>query len=207
MESNPNRSGWSESAAGFTDRSNGPGDVPAEESPDLTDSPIDGLQLDTIYEMLGNRRRRLILYYLTNSPSHLADVGTLTTQVAAWENGIPMSKVTTKQRKRTYNTFQQSHLPRLEEEGFITHDTDAGRVKLTVDPRQLSVFLQFLPRSGSQWFTAFLSLGTVALIALSIAWVSADLLHILPHGSVEGIITISILSLAVVQTYLLRHFL
>jgi len=207
MESYTDPSQGAGSVSGYIRNKVGDQSEIAKESPDLTDSPIDGVSLDTIYEMLSNRRRRLILYYLTNSPDHRAEVGYLATQVAAWENDMPVSEVTTTERKRTYNTFQQSHLPRLQEEGFITHDEENSLVTLTVDPKQLSVFLQFLPRSGSQWFTGFLSLGTVSLIALSIAWVSVNVFHALPHGSLHGIITIAIIVLAVVQTYLIRHFL
>ena len=176
-------------------------------SPDLTESPIDGLQLDTVYDLLSNRRRRLILHFLTRSSTQTAPIGALATQIAAWENEKPLTEVTTAERKRAYNTLQQSHLPRLRSAGIVDLDADDGTVSLEIDPGQLDVFLSFLPRSGSRGFTTLIVLGVVAWFGLTATWVTVHVLHLASPGSMLLAVPLAILLFAAIQFYLVRYFL
>lgn len=176
-------------------------------SPDRTESPIEGLELDLVYDLLRNRRRRLILHFLTRSSTHTAPIGALATQIAAWENGKPVADVTSAERKRTYNTLQQSHLPRLQSAGIVDLDADAGTVSLAIDSGQLDVFLTFLPRSGSRGFTTLIGLGVVAWFGLTVTWVTVHVLHLASPGSMLLTVPLAILLFAAIQFYLVRYFL
>ena len=156
---------------------------PSNTSPDSRESPISGVSLDTLYDILRNERRRLILHYLVSVPDHEAVLGTLATQIAAWENDIPYSSVTSTLRKRTYNTLQQNHLPRMDEVGLIQYDRNRGTIALDVNPQRLEIFLSFLPRSGSLWTTGFLLSGFVLWLLLAINWIMVHVLHVYKPGA------------------------
>lgn len=154
-----------------------------EESPDDRQSPIRGVPLDTVYDILRNERRRLILHYLVSVPDHEAAIGSLATQIAAWENGIPHSAVTSTLRKRTYNTLQQTHLPRMDEAGLVDYDHHRGTVVLAVKPRQVEIFLGVLPRTGSVWTTGFLLSGFVLWLLLALNWLLVHVFQVYKPGS------------------------
>lgn len=156
---------------------------PSQTSPDSRQSPISGISLDTLYDILQNERRRLVLHYLVNVPNHEAVLGTLATQIAAWENEIPFSSVTSTLRKRTYNTLQQNHLPRMDEAGLVQYDRHRGTITLEVNPQRLDVFLSFLPRSGSVWTTGFLLSGFVLWLLLALNWIMVHVLHVYKPGA------------------------
>lgn len=156
---------------------------PSKTSPDSRQSPISGVSLDTLYDILRNERRRLILHYLVNVPDHEAVLGTLATQIAAWENQIPFSSVTSTLRKRTYNTLQQNHLPRMDDAGLIQYDRNRGTITLAVNPKKLEIFLSFLPRSGTIWTTGFLLSGFVLWLLLALNWIMVHVLHVYKPGS------------------------
>jgi DNA-binding transcriptional ArsR family regulator len=86
-------------------------------------------RLDRILAILQNRRRRLILEYLREHGS--TTQGDLAKHVAAVENGVPESAVTSAQRKRVYVSLYQAHLPKLDDFGAVDFDSDRGSVERT----------------------------------------------------------------------------
>lgn len=139
--------------------------------------------LDTLYDILRNKRRRLVLHYLVSVPDNQAVLGTLATQVAAWENEIPLSAVTSTLRKRTYNTLQQTHLPKMHEADIIDYDRPRGTVTLTAHPSQLELFLHILPRTNSMWTKGFLFSGFVLWSILAANWVFVHVLNLYKPGA------------------------
>lgn len=140
-----------------------------------------------MYDVMRNRRRRLVLQYLVDAPDHRAVIGTLATQIAAWENELPVSAVTSTLRKRTYNTLQQTHLPALDDAGLLEYDHYRGTVDLTVDPRQLQLFLTVLPKAGSNWTRGFLIAGFVLWLLLATNWLAVHVFHVYKPGSTAAI--------------------
>lgn len=156
---------------------------PEAHAPKAGAGPVDNVPLDTMYDVLRNRRRRLVLHYLVETPGHRAIIGTLATQIAAWENDIPVASVTSKQRKRTYNTLQQNHLSKMDDAGVLVYDRHRGTVELTAKPRQLEVFLTALPKTGSPWTKAFLLAGFVLWLILMLNWLSVHVFHVYSPGA------------------------
>ena len=140
-------------------------------------APTD-LPLDTLYDILSNRRRRLVLHYLVNVDGHEAVVGSLATQVAAWENDIPITAVNSTLRKRAYNTLQQSHLPKMDSSDVIEYDRSRSTITLTANPNQLELFLNVLPKTQGVWTKGILFAGFVLWFVLSSNWLAAHVLHI-----------------------------
>ena len=153
-------------------------------SPEPQRGEGDGIPVETMYDVLRNKRRRLVLHYLLNSRDHEAVLGSVATQIAAWENEIPVSAVTSTLRKRTYNTLQQTHLPKLDEAGLIEYERDRGTIVLTTDPRQLELFLRALPKVNSSWTTGFLAAGFLLWLMLAANWMAVHVLHLYHPGQI-----------------------
>jgi hypothetical protein len=141
------------------------------------------LPLDTLYKILSNRRRRLVLHYLVNAQDHEAVLGSLATQVAAWENDIPVSAVDSTLRKRAYNTLQQTHLPKMDDAGVIDYNRNRGTITLTSYPGQLALFLNVLPRAPSTWTKGFILAGFVLWSVLVANWFSVHVFQFYRPGS------------------------
>lgn len=90
------------------------------------------LSTDLVFDVLKNRQRRYVLQYLRDAdgPVQLSE---LAEQVAAWENDTTVEAVTAKDRKRTYTSLYQLHLPKLDDAGVIEYDQSGGVITLNAD--------------------------------------------------------------------------
>lgn len=122
---------------------------------------------DTIFQMLGNRRRRLTISYLKQIDGQ-STVRDIAEHVAAWENGIETVEVTYKQRKRVYTSLYQSHLPKLAKAGLIDYNKDRGTVSLTDKIREVDIYLEMVDKHELTWGEFYFGLGGV-FMTLSIA--------------------------------------
>ena len=89
----------------------------------------EGLPLDVTFEILKNRRRRLILEYLEGETDPLA-IGELAEHIAAIENDIDVRQLDSQQRKRVYIGLYQCHLPKMDDAGVIEYNQTRGLVEL-----------------------------------------------------------------------------
>lgn len=173
---------------------------------DVLDSSEDSLELDGLYDILRNQRRRLVLYYLTHTHDESAKIGELAEQLAAWENQIPLNAVTSTQRKRTYNTLQQHHLPKMDERGLVEFDRARGRIRLTANERQLRVLLGIIPRMNPTRITGFLVIGALFWFVLSMNWFAVHVLNVFPRGFASPLLGVSFVVLLLAHIYLLYRF-
>lgn len=169
-----------------------------------SERPLRELQFDDMYGVLGNRRRRLVLHYLLNTEGHSAVLGTMATQIAAWENDVPVSAITSRLRKRTYNTLQQTHHPTMARAGLVEYDRNRGTVALTADPHQLRLVLAVLPRSGSRWTRGFLLAGFVLWLLLALNWAAVHVFSLYRPGSAAVLSALSLLLVFVGFVHLYR---
>jgi hypothetical protein len=156
---------------------------------------------DELFHLLRNQRRRFALHHLKRRDEPV-DVGDLATQVAAWENDVPVEEVSSRQRRRVYNAFQQTHVPRLEESGVVR--TDRREVELTDRADELDIYLEVVPGREIPWSEYYLALGVVSLAGLA-----AVGLNVGPFASVSGVavgvfVTVAFLVSASVHYYF-RH--
>lgn len=82
------------------------------------------------FSILRNQRRRIALLYMADN-SRETTVGELAEEIAAEENDVTKSEVTSSQRKPVYIGLYQTHLPKLEEAALIHYNKDKGCVNLT----------------------------------------------------------------------------
>jgi DNA-binding transcriptional ArsR family regulator len=85
-----------------------------------------GLSRDVLFDLLRNRRRRLVMRYLGEHDR--AEIGELAEHVAAVENGTDPEALSSSERKRVYVSLYQSHLPKLAEAEVIDYDKERGTV-------------------------------------------------------------------------------
>ena len=98
------------------------------------------LSLDTVFEILKNRRRRDILQYLWQHEG-TANIGELAEHIAALENDIDVSALSSSQRKRVYIGLYQCHLPKMDDAGIVAFDKHRGTVELNDAAAELTPYL------------------------------------------------------------------
>ncbi|WP_199268380.1 DUF7344 domain-containing protein [Halomarina oriensis] len=98
------------------------------------------LPLDTVFEILKNRRRRDILQYLWQHEG-TANIGELAEHIAALENDIEVSALSSSQRKRVYIGLYQCHLPKMDDAGIVDFDKHRGTVELCEAASELTPYL------------------------------------------------------------------
>lgn len=84
------------------------------------------LSRDVLFDLLRNRRRRLVMRYLATHED--ADIGELAEHIAAVENGTDPEALSSSERKRVYVSLYQSHLPKLAEAEVVDYDKERGTV-------------------------------------------------------------------------------
>jgi hypothetical protein len=88
------------------------------------------LTRDELFNLLQSRRRRLMLWYLHEQTDGEARLRSLSTQVAALEEGVDPSEVDASVRQRVQISLYQSHLPKLVESGVVAYDEGHELVEL-----------------------------------------------------------------------------
>lgn len=131
------------------------------------------LTKNEIFDLLRNQRRRFVLHYLKTreSTDESVELGDLATVVAAWENAIHPSEVSSAQRKRVYTTLQQSHLPKMDEVGIIDFDSSRGVITPTEYVNDLTIYLEIVPDHEFAWHEYYLGLGAVCTALMAAVWV------------------------------------
>lgn len=121
---------------------------------------------DQTFELLSNHRRRYALHYCKyrDEPVTLSD---LAEQVAAWEQDKSLDEITSNERKRTYTSLQQTHLPAMEEAGIIEWDDD---IELTPAAERLNVYMDVVPEESVPWGVYYLWLSAIGGVVLAFAW-------------------------------------
>ena len=108
----------------------------------MDDRPVD---LDRIFELLSNRRRRAVLRYL-DTEAREVEIGELVGLLAAREYDEDRPEITAQERKRVYIGLYQNHLLKMADVDAIDHDERSGRVER--GPKFYS-FLEHLPAEES----------------------------------------------------------
>jgi len=90
---------------------------------------FDDISQTEIFHILGNDRRRYIAYILKERGA--MELSDLVEEVAAIEQNKPVDKVRGEDIKRVYASLYQTHLPQMDESGFINYDRDRRFVEAT----------------------------------------------------------------------------
>lgn len=99
------------------------------------------LTLDEIFELLKNSRRREVIDYLLTNTDGNARLDELAEHIAAKENDIEQSQLSSDQRKRVYIGLYQCHLPKMDDMGIIDFEKNRGTIALLPAVSQLEPYL------------------------------------------------------------------
>lgn len=163
------------------------------------------LDLDTTFELLRNRRRRIVLSHLVGVGERVS-MGELAEHVAAVENDTTVQALSSTERKRAYVGLYQCHLPKLAEAGVVDYNRDRGHVEAAPVAEEL---LEYVDRDGAEgpnWTARYLAATGVvagvylACLALStvvaVPWHAVGALALVPgvvalaHAREEGYLEI-----------------
>ena len=156
-----------------------------------------GISRDELFHLLRNQRRRFALHHLKRRES--VDVGDLATQVAAWENEVPVDQVSSKQRRRVYNALQQPHVPELEKTGVV--NIERREVTLTERSEELDIYLEVVDGPDIPWSEYYLALAGVSLAVLIAVALRIEPLAAVPGAAAGIFVTVAFLVSAAANYY------
>lgn len=168
---------------------------------EMTDeTSVGALTKDTLFDLLGSQRRRLVLRHLKHEGE--TNLGDLAERVAAWENGITVEEVDYQQRKRTYTSLQQTHLPTLDEAGVVEFASERGVVEATDRARKLTVYLEIVPERNIPWSTYYFGVGVLSCVLVGVvAVINVGVLEAVPDLGWAAAIGLTLTISAAVHTY------
>lgn len=134
------------------------------------------LSQDTAFDLLSNARRRLVLSYLKEEGGPVS-IGELATKIAAMENEIPAEELDSQQRKRTYVSLYQTHIPKLAKAGAIEYDTEAGEVDLAAGADVVTSYLEE-PKTTCVWPRYYLALTAIGLPVYVVSFLLDGVSHV-----------------------------
>ena len=118
--------------------------MPSQRADSTVDTPTgEGppVELDQVFKLLRNRRRRDVFWYLLGTDEEVR-LGDLAEAIAARECDKPVSQITSQERKRVYIGLYQGHLPKMDDCGVIEYDQQRG----TIDRGpNYGAFIDYLP--------------------------------------------------------------
>lgn len=128
---------------------------------DQQDRTSEGVDETAAFDTLSNQRRRWVVRDLLDDAADETELGDLAARVAARENETDPADVTPAQRRRVYTALQQSHLPRMDDQGLVDYDPDEGVVRPTQNLEELRVYLEVVPGRSIPWSTYYLLLSVL----------------------------------------------
>ncbi len=151
-----------------------------------------------IHDVLSNERRQLILRFLREAGG-LLTARELSERIAEVETGEspPPRNI----RQSAYVSLHQTHLPKLDELDIVEYDQSAKTVQLNDRAKQVSVYLETVPRYGISWSEYYLGVALLGLLLVAAGEVGVPVL------SAVGSVTLAAAAFAVIaasaayQTY------
>jgi hypothetical protein len=99
------------------------------------------LSQDTAFDLLSNARRRFVLRRLQSDREGI-ELSDLAEELAAEENEVRPDELSAQQRKRTYVSLYQTHIPKLSEAGVVEYDSETGIVSPTRHVDELAQYFE-----------------------------------------------------------------
>ena len=119
------------------------------------------LPLDVVFEILKNKRRRLVLRFVKQQDDESVDLGELAEHVAALENDKSVSALTSGERKRVYVGLYQCHLPKMDDADIVEFDRNRGTIELGENAEQLEEYLDNQSDDETIWPRYYLSITLI----------------------------------------------
>ncbi|WP_336023527.1 DUF7344 domain-containing protein [Halobellus salinisoli] len=119
------------------------------------------LSQDTAFDLLSNARRRFVLRRLQQQRGGI-ELSDLAEELAAEENGLAPPELSAQQRKRTYVSLYQTHIPKLADANVVRYDSETGMVYSTRHVDELAQYFED-EREPIPWQLIYASVAVVGL--------------------------------------------
>ncbi len=146
----------------------------------MSDSDYHPLSKDTVFDLLSNSRRRFVLHYLERADGPVR-LSTLAAEIAATENEVTVDELTSQQRKRTYVSLYQTHIPKLQDAGAVSYNAETGTVELAAGAGEIGEYFhqQGTDRPWQYYYLLLAGVGFVLYVFAALAGVSTAILFLL----------------------------
>lgn len=190
----------------------GTDDVSTESLPGVGDgnSDANALEMDDIFHVLQNERRRNVLRYLEDV-DEVIEMRDMAEQIAAWENDTTVQQLHSDQRQRVYIALYQSHLPKMDGLGLINYNKPRGYVEPQPRLEEVQQYLNPQPAAesapaggnaaGSETDGRTELLGTAGVAALVVAAGWAGLFAPLLSGMAVATAVFALFTITIAYTY------
>lgn len=131
------------------------------------------------FDILSNDRRRHALHYLLSHDGG-TEIGELSEQIAAWENGEDVEQVTADQRRRVYVSLHQTHLPRMDDAGILSYENSRDTIELTERGESLRVYMEVVEGNDIPWSEFYLGLSALSAALVAAVWFGAPPFGLFP---------------------------
>lgn len=158
------------------------------------------LPKDVQFDILKNRRRRLVLQYLFENENPVS-IGTLSEHVAGIENGKEPHALDSQERKRAYVGLYQCHLPRMDDADVIDFNKSRGQIELGAHAEALKQHIEPPTEDRPTWPKVYLVLS---LLGLGTYLVLQS--QVVAEGWLGGVaLAVTLAAIAAVAVAQLRH--
>jgi hypothetical protein len=169
-------------------------------------SDDEGVSREETFTLLSNRRRRYALHMLTDDDlEEPFELGEIAEQVAAWENDVPVERLSSNQRKRAYTALQQTHLPKMSEAGVVDFDKDRGVVRPTEAIEDVDIYLEVVSGRDIPWSSYNLALGVTSIALVAALWVDAWPFVLLPDLAWTAGVAVAFTVSAAIHVYYTQY--
>ena len=151
-----------------------------------------------IHDVLSNERRRMVLSILHEVDGGSTTARDLSEQIAEMETG--QSPPPRNIRQSAYVSLHQTHLPKLDELGIIDYDESAKTVALTDRAKQVSVYMETVPRYGISWSEYYIGVSAIGLLLLVAAWTGVPVVGALGPATSGALVLLVVALSATYQT-------
>ena len=146
----------------------------------MSDSDYHSLSQDMVFDLLSNSRRRFVLHYLerADGPVRLSE---LAAEIAAIENEVSTEELTSQQRKRTYVSLYQTHIPKLQDAGAVSYNAETGMVELAAGAGEIGEYFQQqgTDRPWQYYYLVVAGVGLLLYVLAAVAGVSTGVQFVL----------------------------
>lgn len=128
-------------------------------------------ELDDLFDVLSNRRRRAVLHYLKQHADDCpVSINELSRVLAAWEQGIPKDQVAYDDRHSIHTSLQQFHIPKMVNSGLVDYNSQETRVDLTPFADGLDIYVETVSEEKTPWSTYFVCLSSAVTAVVAATW-------------------------------------
>lgn len=111
----------------------------------------DALPLDVVFDILRNRRRRLVLSAIEEKDGSTT-LSDLAEHIGGIENSKPPHALNAQERKRVYVGLYQCHLPKMDDAGAIEFEQNRGTVERGPHAEVFHTYLDREPEPETKWY-------------------------------------------------------